>query len=136
MPTITDFDDPDIIDHPQLANVYGGYGIIDSQGRGYHAVQFDQPERRSRGRPSLTETQRTLNNVMCCWGLRAYHTAREFGHTPDEAHEMVKDHAWRVCGEMGTSLLAFGRRHCQATLRCSAPCRLPEGIVAIHPRSS
>lgn len=86
--------DADIIDYPELANTYGGIAVLDGDGNGYLAVPIVTPEMADRpGRRSLTEVQKHLRDTLSAWSVRAFHTARAAGKTPEEAQAMLGAHA-------------------------------------------
>lgn len=88
------FIDADIIDHPELANVYGGFGVFDTAGNGYLAVPITTPDAAERpGRRSLTEVQHAVRDALSAWSIRAFYTARAAGKSPEEADAMLRKHA-------------------------------------------
>lgn len=111
------FTDPDIIDYPELARTHGGHGVVDVNGRGYLAVPFDRPDRVRHGRRSLTEDQAMLRNAMCCWSLKAFHAAREFGYSPEDARAMVAEYCRVLAID---SAFTIGRRECEVALGMDA----------------
>jgi hypothetical protein len=88
------FIDPDIIDHPELANIYPGFGTIDADGNGYLAVPVQEPDAaRGKGRRSFGETQRRIQETMSAWGVRAAQVARAAGRTAEETTQELEKHA-------------------------------------------
>lgn len=86
--------DADLIDYPELTNVYGGVAVLDADGNGYLAVPIVTPELAKRpGRRTLTEVQKLLRDTLSAWAVRAFHTARAAGKTPEEAEAMLGAHA-------------------------------------------
>lgn len=87
------FIDADIIDYPELANVVGGYGIVDAQGRGYLPVPFDLPNRAGQGRRPLSDVQKHLRAVLGCWALRGFHALRAIGLSEGDTMEVLNSYA-------------------------------------------
>lgn len=86
--------DADLIDYPELANIYGGLAALDIDGNGYLAVPIITPELAERpGRRPLTEVQQRLRDTLSAWSVRAFHIARATGKTPEEAQAMLDEHA-------------------------------------------
>jgi hypothetical protein len=120
--------DADIIDYPELANIYGGIAILDAVGNGYLAVPITTPEEAERpGRRSLTEVQQLLRNALCAWGLRAFHTARAAGMSPEQAQAKLE-----ACKTIfsAASVRAKGPPACRAVFGIT-PARLSDELQRI-----
>lgn len=116
MPTTTDFRDPDIIDHPEFANIYGGFGVFDSDGNGYLALPFSPPAKAEQGRRPLDEDQRRIQHTMAAWSIRAFQIARAAGWTSDAAtQELEANKVMEV-----DSARTLGRRACAEVFGRSA----------------
>jgi len=106
------FVDPDIIDYPELSNIYGGFAVFDSAGNGCLAVPVQQPDAApGKGRRSLGEDQRLMHDTLCAWSLRAFHIARAAGKTPEEALAMLGKYATSPIS--AESARTIGRRVCR-----------------------
>jgi hypothetical protein len=90
--TTKSFVDADIIDYPELANIVGGYGIVDAEGRGYLPVPFGQPDRVGQGRRPLSEVQERLRSVLGCWALRSFHALRGGNMSLEDTMEVLQSY--------------------------------------------
>lgn len=108
--------DADIIDHPQLANIYGGFGMFDSDGNGYLALAFTPPAKAEKGRRALDADQRRIQHTMAAWSIRAFQIARAAGWTSDAAtQELEANKVMEV-----DSARTLGRRACAEVFGRSA----------------
>jgi len=112
--------DPDIIDHPELSNIYAGFIVMDDDGNSLLPVPFQEPDMADgRGRRPRSEDQLRIYNALCAWGVRAFLTARAAGKSPDEARELLEKHAPPVATAESTRTV--GRRVCQEVFGVKVP---------------
>lgn len=111
------FPDADIIDYPELANIYGGVAFFDSAGNGCLAVPVHEPDAaRRKGRRSFSEVQLCIRDTMAAWGVKAFQIARAAGWTLEAATQELKKHAVIEVD----SVRALGRRACPSVFGMTA----------------
>lgn len=109
--------DADIIDYPELANIYGGFAMFDTSGNGYLTVPVQDPDpARGKGRRAFDEDQRRIQETMAAWGVKAFQIARAAGWTVEAATRELKKHAVIEVD----SVRALGRRACPSAFGVTA----------------